>query len=1047
MLIDRGADVNAPRLPRRYAESLHAAQKQMQKEREANAGESSVMAASSSTSLADRARHTLHLGGGSGSRTNSTASSSNLLTRMTRRPAPLAIVGQAGSTPLHFAAANGHVPIVRILLACGAIHDKADKHGHTPKMLAEANEHEEVVETLKAWEGLVEREREKMRAKVEEQKQDEPAAQDSSEQEITNTPSSSRWSKKDRATSHGSGETAQKAHLRHSLENMFQSKRRNSLRARKSALQMTAGESAVDPVSAPPSDDGNGDTVEPNLSPIDNRRSLDAGPTAPSSRRPSLPSIFEKAGKGHLGFRRSSLRRQSHAASMDAPVVAASSSSRPESFSSDLPAELINFRGRLMSRSSDFSEAQDSNSSIHSTARHMSRAALLTLFRKDPYGTPPSPSPSPPRSAPTPLPEDIDESIERIKRVSMDGARSSNGSVVTRPSSIEPGHTGRKRSASQVTFSDSVHSVGTTSSGYPWSGPTPLSAPPTTTTFDTNARSDEEEEVAEPDEELRPTATRRRSRSNPSDDLRPAPLSRSGSEVFVPSPLGQDWSKGEQAPKSILRKRTNSPGRLTMRSLPSTPISKGKKRSATMPESIPYALMDGLKDVERQRHNQDNEPSPDHDKHQGEKQDQVGESIWDRAAARQYRKSKSRNGSFNSVSSLSMHPVPPSPTASSEAVTQTASRLYSKRLPGTRARNRSVSSVSTTASGMNFSTSTYDTNFTPFTPISQTATFDQSDLDPAAIHVKKGMARRLSKRKEKEPALLYDVPVPAPKGKGVVTDPGKVAADRVRHAEQDILQSIAIGSSSSLAEQLAAYGDSLLLQKQSSRSNDSSEGTSLVAAASSDKVSRSYAAPSAVTLAKASEPVRPQFTKTDSSDSNATLKTQDSRPQRAVAPTIPTEPLPSASTAPAITIAHAPSSSIPAINRIYEDRAAAYRKKGLALKQKAPIYSAGKASSKTPVDINDHWLMAGATRRSSSGTVSPAAGDHSDPTPARRRPRVSDEDLGDHDQPRSRSTSGGSIGTASPIIATASSPHTMRQRWGDLNFKSATKNFIGKHRA
>jgi hypothetical protein len=46
--------------------------------------------------------------------------------------------------------------------------------------------------------------------------------------------------------------------------------------------------------------------------------------------------------------------------------------------------------------------------------------------------------------------------------------------------------------------------------------------------------------------------------------------------------------------------------------------------------------MDGLKDVERQRHNKDNEPSPDHDKHQGEKQDQVGESIWDRAAARQF---------------------------------------------------------------------------------------------------------------------------------------------------------------------------------------------------------------------------------------------------------------------------------------------------------------------------------------------------------------------------------------------------------------------------
>lgn len=620
----------------------------------------------------------------------------------------------------------------------------------------------------------------------------------------------------------------------------------------------------------------------------------------------------------------------------------------------------------------------------------------------------------------------------------MDGARSSTGSVATRPSSSEPGNTGRKRSASQVTFSDSVHSVGTTASGYPWSGPTPLSAPPTTTTFDA-AEGDGQNSDREADEEdkpLRPNTTRARSQSNPSDDLYPAPLSRSGSEVFVPSPLGQDWSKGD-APKSILRKRTNSPGRLTMRSLPSTPVTKGKKRSATMPESIPFALMDGLKDVERQRqHGREHgqESSPDHDKHQGEKQDQVGESIWDRAAARRYRKSKSRNGSFGSISSI---PVPSSPTASSDLAAGSTSRLYTQRQSGPRARNRSVSSVSTTASGMNFSTSTYDTNFTPFTPISQTATFDQSELDPASVHVKKGMARRLSKRKEKNPALLYDVPIPAPKGKPVAADSDKVAADRVRHAEQDILQSLAIGSSSSLAEQLAAYGDSLLLQKQASRSNGTTEAASL-APTSSDQVSRSYATPSS-TLA--SNATRPQITKSDSSDSNATLKTQDSRPRRMIAPV--EQATSTSGPPPPPPVVRAPSASIPAINRIYEDRAAAYRKKGLALKQKAPMY----AASKSPVDIKDHWLMAGAPRRSSSGTVSPAAGEPSEIATAKRRPRISDDDSGDHDQPRSRSTSGGSVGTASPVIATTPSPHSMRQRWGDLNFKSATKNFIGKHRA
>ncbi|KAJ7232791.1 hypothetical protein B0H12DRAFT_1192272 [Mycena haematopus] len=90
LLIERGADVNAPRLPRRY---------------------------------------------------------SNDKNRDTSAP----IVGTSGSTPLHFAAANGHTNIVQALLLRGAHANRADKHGITPEMLARQNGWDECAEVLKTW--------------------------------------------------------------------------------------------------------------------------------------------------------------------------------------------------------------------------------------------------------------------------------------------------------------------------------------------------------------------------------------------------------------------------------------------------------------------------------------------------------------------------------------------------------------------------------------------------------------------------------------------------------------------------------------------------------------------------------------------------------------------------------------------------------------------------------------------------------------------------------------------------------------------------------
>ena len=61
------------------------------------------------------------------------------------------IVGTSGSTPLHFACANGHINIVIILLQHGAHPDQADKHGVTPGVLARESGHENCAETVRRW--------------------------------------------------------------------------------------------------------------------------------------------------------------------------------------------------------------------------------------------------------------------------------------------------------------------------------------------------------------------------------------------------------------------------------------------------------------------------------------------------------------------------------------------------------------------------------------------------------------------------------------------------------------------------------------------------------------------------------------------------------------------------------------------------------------------------------------------------------------------------------------------------------------------------------
>ncbi|SCZ89313.1 BZ3500_MvSof-1268-A1-R1_Chr1-1g01099 [Microbotryum saponariae] len=60
-------------------------------------------------------------------------------------------VGTAGSTPLHFAAANGHAGVIEILLQYGAKPNALEKYDLTPEMIAQQKGHLEAAQLLHEW--------------------------------------------------------------------------------------------------------------------------------------------------------------------------------------------------------------------------------------------------------------------------------------------------------------------------------------------------------------------------------------------------------------------------------------------------------------------------------------------------------------------------------------------------------------------------------------------------------------------------------------------------------------------------------------------------------------------------------------------------------------------------------------------------------------------------------------------------------------------------------------------------------------------------------
>ncbi|CAD6570910.1 MAG: hypothetical protein TREMPRED_000061 [Tremellales sp. Tagirdzhanova-0007] len=518
MLIERGADVNAPRLPRRYSEGR-----------------------------------------------KSTAPS----------------VGAAGSTPLHFAAANGHAPIVQILLTCGATPDKSDKNGMTPEALAEVNGHIDVIRVLRVWERLQLRDSQSQHSSQggspagPHSERGDSMSPHTSTSQLSQDDASEHYESvrsrtgRDRAMSFAStvsdtpSQRSQSLRLKRSLDGLLQGKRPDH--AGSDSIHDAASPIVHDAKSQPrlPHDDAEADLLNPSspmevepetamplhaslnadtslervftatsagstdLASTPSSESIVSAPpgsvvapqiasvilapppprrnTYSSSHRPTLPSIFEKAVHPGVALR-AAMRR-------DLEIKPRSSSDFTSSFEETSPRS-ASFSGSLFRGRNKTVEV----SSRQAAARkYMSKQGLVQLFRRG--QSPPSRSPSPPdRNDKVIAPEELDEGIERLKRASFEldfreGQEDSTEAIdpteeeVRRPPASAP--------AIKTRFFEDLDAP---------------ALPPLNMAFYTARRDD-----------------RRPMSANTSGNERPRNRPRTGSEVISPSPLAKEWATDEDS--------------------------------------------------------------------------------------------------------------------------------------------------------------------------------------------------------------------------------------------------------------------------------------------------------------------------------------------------------------------------------------------------------------------------------------------------------------------------------------------------------------------
>ena len=485
-----------------------------------------------------------------------------------------------GSTPLHFAAANGHAPIVQILLTCGAVADKPDKNGMTPEALAEINGHTDVIHTLRVWEHLKLQERMSPEdgslptaysdsGRMSEDESLAPSVSQADDDETMSIRHLFSRKGKERSASFSSNVSASVG-VKKSLQSLLgRGVRSASGASASSAMEQIIVDGPPPPLVSEGEETAPSDTLQ---SPVDAVHPDAHGVSPVLARVPSGASVSSIANLGRATSNHSasasSLALTDNVAGdltpNSTPLTRPTrhrSSSATTSIRPSLPsifekathpgatfrAAMRRDRGERHRSASDtsapipeeeaaakhglFRGRVKSNESAGGKRRH-GRNNLLNLFRKS--NSPPSRSPSPPsppRTADTQMDmEELDEGIEKLRQASMDL------SLQVRPSSAEP------------TESEKVILIEATAT----------SAPPIKTKFFPDS-------PAVSDDSSRSTAT---SPLSPTSAERPpwaVPRPRTGSEVIAPSPLANEWvhdsdshdSDGPHA-SSIRRARTDA---------------------------------------------------------------------------------------------------------------------------------------------------------------------------------------------------------------------------------------------------------------------------------------------------------------------------------------------------------------------------------------------------------------------------------------------------------------------------------------------------------
>lgn len=335
-----------------------------------------------------------------------------------------------GSTPLHFAAANGHAQVVQILLASGATPDKQDKNGLTPEDLAEMSGYNEVVHTIRIWYQINGYSRGPTSASVPNvRSRANSFASNQSEATDVSASGSSARKGKERASSMVSAASEKGLRLlRGSFDGKFQ---RNgstgndvsgAIRSDGSDSGSVAPPYYIDGIttselpspvggdlSSPGGDEDTEETITPDthqLTPTSPTDTLSPNYKEKTSRRPSLPSILEKAAHPGVAFRNA--MRKVDSGHPNGAIAEHGEHAQESTVQNDDQGP--GFRGRLWP--SEIKAKMDK--------AKVDKQAILKMFKRD-Y-SPPSRSPSPPprRAEPAPHPAQVELDIARLRRASMD---------------------------------------------------------------------------------------------------------------------------------------------------------------------------------------------------------------------------------------------------------------------------------------------------------------------------------------------------------------------------------------------------------------------------------------------------------------------------------------------------------------------------------------------------------------------------------------------------------------------------------------------------